>query len=168
MTILVFEDSFRDFAPRLSQQWNSVAFSLKGYTKFTLFPLHQFSQQLSIFYLIYILWAMKMTHWLYRDYTDTLSMFLHEHAIMPFYCEYITNKKVFVFFSSTDYNFFLCIILSFYRGFIRYRFVSLPMPWIDRDWSGARQCLENICSEDDLRSRIFGTFVHKFLACLSK
>ena len=29
-----------------------------------------------------------------------------------------------------------------------------------------RQFLENICSEDDLRSRIFGTFVVKFLACL--
>ena len=28
------------------------------------------------------------------------------------------------------------------------------------------QFLENICSEDDLRSRIFGTFVIKFLACL--
>ena len=27
--------------------------------------------------------------------------------------------------------------------------------------------LENICSEDDLRSRIFGTFVVKFLACLT-
>ena len=25
---------------------------------------------------------------------------------------------------------------------------------------------ENICSEDDLRSRVFGTFVVKFLACL--
>ena len=24
---------------------------------------------------------------------------------------------------------------------------------------------KNICSEDDLRSRIFGTFVAKFLAC---
>ena len=30
-----------------------------------------------------------------------------------------------------------------------------------------RRFLENICSEDDLRSRIFGTFVVKFLACLS-
>ena len=29
-----------------------------------------------------------------------------------------------------------------------------------------RQFLENICSEDYLRSRIFGTFVVKFLACL--
>ena len=29
-----------------------------------------------------------------------------------------------------------------------------------------RQFLENICSEDDLRSRIFGTFVFKSLACL--
>lgn len=49
---------------------------------------------------------MKMTHWLYRDYTDSLSMFLHVHAITPFYCGYTINKKVFVFFSSTDYNFF--------------------------------------------------------------
>ena len=29
-----------------------------------------------------------------------------------------------------------------------------------------RQFLEIICSEDDLRSRIFRTFVVKFLACL--
>ena len=29
-----------------------------------------------------------------------------------------------------------------------------------------RQFSENNCSEDDLRSRIFGTFVVKFLACL--
>ena len=29
-----------------------------------------------------------------------------------------------------------------------------------------RQFSENICSEDDLRSRIFGTFVVKILACL--
>ena len=29
-----------------------------------------------------------------------------------------------------------------------------------------RQFSENICSEDDLRSRIFGAFVVKFLACL--
>ena len=29
-----------------------------------------------------------------------------------------------------------------------------------------RQFSENICSEDDLRSRIFGTFVLKCLACL--
>ena len=29
-----------------------------------------------------------------------------------------------------------------------------------------RQFSENICSEDDLRSRIFGTLVVKFLACL--
>ena len=30
-----------------------------------------------------------------------------------------------------------------------------------------RQFSENICSEDDLRSRIFGTFIVKFLARLS-
>ena len=36
-----------------------------------------------------------------------------------------------------------------------------------RDYRGTqRQFLENICSEDGLRSRIFGTFVVKFLACL--
>ena len=29
-----------------------------------------------------------------------------------------------------------------------------------------RQFSENICSKDDLRSRIFGSFVVKFLACL--
>jgi len=29
-----------------------------------------------------------------------------------------------------------------------------------------RQFSENICSEDDLTSRIFGTFVVKFIACL--
>ena len=28
------------------------------------------------------------------------------------------------------------------------------------------QFSENICSEDDLKSRIFGTFVVKFFACL--
>lgn len=118
----------RSVAPRLRQQWNSVAYSLKGYAKFTLFPLHQFSQQLSIFYLIYILLATKMTHWLYGDYTDSLSMFLRVHAIMPFYCGYITDKKVFVFFSSTDYNFFSYVsYLPFIVVFVRYRFVSLPM-----------------------------------------
>ena len=43
-----------------------------------------------------------------------------------------------------------------------------------RDWCSTskitrgtqRQCSENICPEDDLRSRIFGTFVVKFLSCL--
>ena len=41
-----------------------------------------------------------------------------------------------------------------------------------QDWLGfpyirgtQRQFLENICSEDDLRSTIFRTFVVKFLAC---
>ena len=29
-----------------------------------------------------------------------------------------------------------------------------------------RQFSENLCSEDDLRSRIFGTFFPKLLACL--
>ena len=44
-------------------------------------------------------------------------------------------------------------------------FVSVKGP----QHSGApmqRQYSENICSEDYLRSRIFGTFLVKFLACL--
>ena len=34
------------------------------------------------------------------------------------------------------------------------------------DGGNQRQFSENISSEDDLRSRIFGTFAVKFLACL--
>ena len=39
---------------------------------------------------------------------------------------------------------------------------------LDFQFSGAPNdnFRKNICSEDDLRSRIFGTFVVKFLACL--
>ena len=37
---------------------------------------------------------------------------------------------------------------------------------IYRGTHGQLQFLENICSEDHLKSRIFGTFVVKFLACL--
>ena len=36
-----------------------------------------------------------------------------------------------------------------------------------KNWGTQRQFLENICSQDDLRSRIFGTFVVKFIAGLS-
>ena len=35
---------------------------------------------------------------------------------------------------------------------------------LDRDTQ--RQFSENICLEEDLRSRIFGAFIAKFLACL--
>ena len=35
------------------------------------------------------------------------------------------------------------------------------------DTGTQRQFSENICSEDDLSSRIFVTFIVKFLACLS-
>ena len=67
----------------------------------------------------------------------------------------------------------LCVI-AFHK-------VYVAMLWIDRRlcifskfckgeyWcyrGTQRQFSENICSEDDLRSRIFGTFVVKFLACL--
>ena len=36
----------------------------------------------------------------------------------------------------------------------------------EKDRGTQRQFSENICSEDVLRSRIFGTFVVNFLACL--
>ena len=38
----------------------------------------------------------------------------------------------------------------------------------ERLWTGAPNdsFRKHICSEDDLRSRIFGTFVVKFLVCL--
>ena len=51
---------------------------------------------------------------------------------------------------------------------IRINTVSLEPLLILRlkDRGTQRQFSENICSEDDLRSRIFGTFVVKFLACL--
>ena len=49
----------------------------------------------------------------------------------------------------------------------------MQKPWgnsemaYNKDFRGSqRQFSENICSEDDLRSRIFGTLVVKFLACL--
>ena len=43
-----------------------------------------------------------------------------------------------------------------------------PMERTGFQWTGAPNdnFRKNICSEDDLRSRIFGTFVVKFLACL--
>ena len=40
----------------------------------------------------------------------------------------------------------------------------LSRPQVALDSGTQRQFSENICSEDDLRSRIFGTFVVKFLA----
>ena len=56
----------------------------------------------------------------------------------------------------------------------QYSSISFNSPFA---WVGSAVCVldsgapngnfrENICSEDDLRSKIFGTFVEKFLACL--
>ena len=50
------------------------------------------------------------------------------------------------------------------RGFPLFEARYSGMPII-RGTQG--QFSENICSEDDLTCRIFGTFVVKFLACLS-
>ena len=44
------------------------------------------------------------------------------------------------------------------------KFLLLKIGCLDKGTQ--RQFSENICSEDDLRSRSFGTFVVKFLACL--
>ena len=50
--------------------------------------------------------------------------------------------------------------------------LMLHQPFSAKIWAAGeitgtrRQFLENICSENDLRSRIFGTFDVKFLACL--
>ena len=53
---------------------------------------------------------------------------------------------------------------------LRYLFsVSVPFKLYAKGFTSGgtqRQFLENICLEDVLRSRIFGTFVVKFLACL--
>ena len=58
-------------------------------------------------------------------------------------------------------------IVSFSCSKIPYFFMSLSIPstvLVNRGTQ--RQFSENICSVDDLRSRISGTFVIKFLACL--
>ena len=44
--------------------------------------------------------------------------------------------------------------------------VHLEVMWAAQIGGTQRQFSENICSEDDLWSRIFGTFVVKFFACL--
>ena len=56
-------------------------------------------------------------------------------------------------------------LVFFRRRTISQSYFKLLTP---RGYSGAPNgnFRENICSEDDLRSRIFGAFVVKFLACL--
>ena len=52
-------------------------------------------------------------------------------------------------------------IVGFFRTFLRDICHFAP-----RSRGTRRQFSENICSEEDLRSRIFGTFIVKFLASL--
>ena len=54
------------------------------------------------------------------------------------------------------------VLLFFFNHDLSYRLLNAP------NLSGAPNgnFRENICSEDDLRTRIFGTFFVKFLACL--
>ena len=60
------------------------------------------------------------------------------------------------------------IIKQFYH--VPHLFLSAVIKHYNRQCESAGapngQFSENICSEDDLRSRIFGTFVVRFLACL--
>ena len=65
----------------------------------------------------------------------------------------------------------ICIILYIARKpnliTVHYSFnVKGSLRWSMYSRGTQRHFSENICSEDDLRSRIFGTFVVKFLACL--
>ena len=62
----------------------------------------------------------------------------------------------------TDVSGFIAQVV---RASHRYREVTGSNP-VEVLRGTQRQFSENICSEDDLISRIFGTFVVKFLACL--
>ena len=62
------------------------------------------------------------------------------------------------------------ILLSSHSGkvalFDVFRFIQILLRANANIRGTQRQFSENICSEDDLRSRIFGTCVVKFLACM--
>ena len=76
-----------------------------------------------------------------------------------------TKSATIAFFSSP---YFLLLDLSFSPFlFLRAQETCLLTPFHSND-SGAPNdnFRKNICSEDDLRSRIFGTFVVKFFACM--
>ena len=71
---------------------------------------------------------------------------------------------------SRGFSFRKLQIFSSFR-FAPFRFANHSKPLLStrrRAFTGAPNgnFRENICSEDDLRTRIFGTFVVKFLACL--
>ena len=70
------------------------------------------------------------------------------------------QERILISLSATISSFFLAS-----RVKEKYKLISTT-----REYTGTpgtqRQFSENICSEDDLRPRIFGTFVVKFLACL--
>ena len=73
-----------------------------------------------------------------------------------------TQTGILVRLLSVDFTSYLHLPFCSYR-FLRALHESFT--WV---FSGAPNVnfRKNICSEDDLRSRIFGTFVVKFLACL--
>ena len=58
----------------------------------------------------------------------------------------------------------IALNLKWLAEFFKFQFISILAICYNRGTQ--RQFSQNICSEDDLRSRIFGTFVKKFLACL--
>ena len=82
------------------------------------------------------------------------------------------SQYFFPSFSFSCPSIFIRLVLSVrdYFSLLRGHFTSVRTEnhWgIKRIRGTQRQFSENICSEDDLRSRIFGTSVVKFLACLT-
>ena len=70
-------------------------------------------------------------------------------------------NKIFMTISGSTLHVFLCI----FSGLLDK--IMLIQEWFERSLRGTqRQFSENICSEDDLRSKIFETYFPKFLACL--
>ena len=76
-----------------------------------------------------------------RKKKTSLVKISYENFLRPQFCRYIFPHNLTV---SLQYH---------YTNFSNFRGTQ-------------RQFSKNICSEDDLRSRIFGTFFVKFLACL--
>ena len=81
------------------------------------------------------------------------------HAQEPLFLIFYTiDSEIFL---PANYKYFSRYFLQILHIF----FVACKLPAIFLRGT-QRQFSENICSEDDSRSRIFGTFVVKFLTCL--
>ena len=95
--------------------------------------------------LIYRTWAIKVeSRWLYKW---EILINIYQSSIKTIGCFYIYLSRLVIAIHST----------------LSRRNANLGQELIR---GTQRQFSENICSEGDLRSRIFGTFFVKFLACL--